>query len=355
MGGTQRFCTKCGHELRTGTRFCTSCGQTAPLTDDAAAQAGADSGNRDFMATTTMPAPPRHDAARRPWPQAEPAEQPQAEPPQPPPADTGAAFSGMEATASGALPQAGDQIPRQYRRDEYRPDEYRPDEYRPAEYPRDQPPPSRRRPLLVTSLVAVAAAAIAAAVILTLHPFGHHAAAPAASSKPPKPVVASSSASPTPTPTPTPGPSAAQQQAADSLAALLSQSAGDRNSINAAYQDVARCGPNLDQDAQVFRSSAASRQQLLQQLADLPARSALSGPMLQDLTGAWQASLEADQDFAAWAQDLVASCVPNQPDPNFAAANGPDLRATADKKAFLRLWNPLAAQYNLATYQQNKL
>jgi hypothetical protein len=77
--------------------------------------------------------------------------------------------------------------------------------------------------------------------------------------------------------------------------------------------------------------------------------------MLRDLTSAWQASLEADQDFEAWAQDQVSSgCVPNQPDLHFQAANGPDLRATADKKAFLRLWNPLAVHYNLATYQQNK-
>ena len=37
------------------------------------------------------------------------------------------------------------------------------------------------------------------------------------------------------------------------------------------------------------------------------------------------------------------------------AAAGPDLRATADKKAFLQLWNPLAVQYSLATYQQNEL
>ena len=328
MAGTQRFCTECGHELRPGTRFCTSCGHTAAMTGDPAAQAGADSGNRDLMATTTTPTPPRRDASRRPWPQTEPARRP--------PDDIGTAFSSPEATAYEALPQAGDQIPHQFGPDEFRP---------------DQPPPHRHRSLLITSIVAVVAAAIAAGVILIVHLFGHHTAPPAASPKSPKPVVTSAS----PSPTPTSGSPSSQQQAADSLAALLSQSAGDRNSVNSAFQDVKKCGPNVDQDAQVFRSSAASRQRLLQQLAGLPSRSALSGRMLQDLTSAWQASLEADKDFEAWAQDVSSGCIPNQPDPHFQAANGPDLRATADKKAFLRLWNPLAVQYSLATYQQNKL
>lgn len=328
MGGPQRFCTECGHELRPGTRFCTTCGHTAAVGGQPAAQAGADNSNRDFRAATTMPAPPRRDASRRPWPQPEPPR---------PPDEIGPASAGPEAAGPGPLPQADDQLP----------DQFRPDEFRP-----EPPHPNRPRSrlLLVTSLVVLAAAAIAAAILI-FHPVGRHAPAPAPT-KPPTPAFTSSP----PSPTPTSGSLSAQQQAADGLAALLNNSAGDRNSVNGAFRDVMQCGPNLDQDAQIFRSSATSRQRLLQQLAVLPSRSALPGPMLQDLTSAWQASVAADQDFAAWAQDEVSGgCVPNQPDPHFQAANGPDLRATADKKAFLRLWNRLAARYSLATYQQNEL
>jgi hypothetical protein len=235
------------------------------------------------------------------------------------------------------LPQADDQIPERLLPDEFRPGHPRSDRF---------------RLVLVTSLVVLTAAAIAAAAIVIFHPFGHHAAPPAGSPKSPTPAVTSSS----PSPTPTSASLSAQQQAAASLAALLNQSVGDRNSVNGAFHDVMQCGPNLDQDAQIFRSSATSRQGPLNQLADLPSRSALPGQMLQDLTSAWQASVEADHDFAAWAQGQVSSgCIPNQPDSHFQAANGPDLRATADKKAFLRLWNPLAGQYNLASYQQNEL
>ncbi len=126
--------------------------------------------------------------------------------------------------------------------------------------------------------------------------------------------------------------------------------------MNAA-SSVSQCGPALSQAPQVFENAAASRQRLLSQLASLPGRSALSGQMLQALTGAWQASATADQDFAQWAQDeLSQGCTPNdQADPNFQAAAGPDGQATTGKKAFVSLWNPVAAQYGLPSYRWNQL
>ena len=53
-----------------------------------------------------------------------------------------------------------------------------------------------------------------------------------------------------------------------------------------AVSSVSQCEPTLSQDPQVFAGAAASRQRLLSQLASLPGRSALSGQMLQALTGA---------------------------------------------------------------------
>jgi hypothetical protein len=147
------------------------------------------------------------------------------------------------------------------------------------------------------------------------------------------------------------------QQAAASLAGLLTQSVSDRTSTVNAVKSISACGPTLSQGPQVFGSAAAARQQLLAQLASLPGRSALSGQMLQALTGAWQASATADQDFARWAQDeLSRGCTQNdQADPNFQAARAPDNQATRDKKAFVSLWNPVAAQYGLTPYTWNQL
>jgi hypothetical protein len=65
----------------------------------------------------------------------------------------------------------------------------------------------------------------------------------------------------------------------------------------------------------------------------------------------------ADDDFARWAQDQVTSgcSAASTSDPNYAAADEPDLQATSSKTAFVQLWNPLAQAYGLATYAQSDL
>ncbi len=145
--------------------------------------------------------------------------------------------------------------------------------------------------------------------------------------------------------------------AAQALSNLLAQSASDRSSIVDAVNDVNQCGSNLAHDAQVLQQAANSRQQLLSQLASLPDSSALPAQLIQDLSGAWQSSREADQDFAAWANDENNNgCTPNDAsDANYQAATGPDGQATTDKTAFVNLWNPIATQYDLPTYQRDEL
>ncbi len=146
-------------------------------------------------------------------------------------------------------------------------------------------------------------------------------------------------------------------QAAGSLAALIAQSAADRSQVVAAIEDVTSCGPDLGEDAGVFRAAAASRQELLGELNALPGRPALPGPMVGDLTGAWQASANADNNFAAWAHnESVNGCTPNDmSNPAFQAAALPDGDAASEKKAFTALWNPFAAKYHLTAYQWDQL
>ena len=148
----------------------------------------------------------------------------------------------------------------------------------------------------------------------------------------------------------------AEQQAASNLAGLLSQSVSDRSSVNDAYNDVLQCGPDLDQDAQVFQTAASARQQLLSQLASLPSRSALSPSMLQDLNDAWQESAQVDGDYVQWAQDESSDgCSDSNTDANYVSAEDPNTQATADKTAFTDEWNQLASQYGLTQYQQGQL
>lgn len=162
---------------------------------------------------------------------------------------------------------------------------------------------------------------------------------------------ASTSASPTAAQSPS------EQVAAQNLATLLAQSATDRSAITTAVSDVNNCGSNLSGDASTFQQAASSRGQLLGQLAQLPDASALPAQLIQDLTGAWQSSQQADKDFAAWADDENTNgCTPNDSaDANYQAATTPDNQATADKQAFVSQWNQIATQYGLPTYQWNQL
>jgi hypothetical protein len=85
-------------------------------------------------------------------------------------------------------------------------------------------------------------------------------------------------------------------------------------------------------------------------------RSALSASMLQDLTGAWQASAEVDSDLAKWAGNAMSNgCNKKtiESNANLNASYGPDSQATQDKQAFAGLWDPMATKYNLTTYESS--
>ncbi len=123
-----------------------------------------------------------------------------------------------------------------------------------------------------------------------------------------------------------------------------------------AYNDVGSCGSSLATDAQTFTAAAASRHQLLQQLAQIAGLPTLPTGMVTDLTTAWQVSATVDEDYVKWAQDEAGNgCSTGTSDPNYEAAEDPNLQATASKTAFVNLWNPLAQQYDLATYNQGDL
>ena len=209
---------------------------------------------------------------------------------------------------------------------------------------RDRPRPRR---LLLAGLIALVAAVIVVPALLIAHSLhgitggGSAAAQPTAK----QPTRAATATAPS------------RRTAAAGLATLLAQTAADRSSIVNAVGAVEGCTPTLGQVPQVFQTAAASRQRLLQQLAGLPGRSALPTPMLQELTGAWQASAAVDQDLGRWAQDEVArGCKPgDHADANFQASGVPDVQATNDKTAFVAMWNAIAAKYGLTRYRTSQL
>jgi len=196
--------------------------------------------------------------------------------------------------------------------------------------------PRRSRRPLVPVIVAAALLAIVAGIVI----FRPHAGSTAATGTAPS----------------TPSQDA-RRQAAVGLSALLARSVTDRAAVIDAAEDVRGCGPSLRQDARTFTRAASSRQHLLSRLASLPGRSALPAALLPNLTTAWQASAQVDTDLARWAADTIArGCHhKSRSDAGLRASYAPESRATAGKHAFARLWNPVARQYGLTTYQPSQL
>ncbi len=198
-------------------------------------------------------------------------------------------------------------------------------------------PRRSRRPLVPVIVAAVLVAIVAGAVIFRAH-------------------SGSSAASGTAGTAPSASSQDARRQAAVRLSGLLAQSVTDRAAVIDAVADVRGCGPSLRQDARTFARAASSRQRLLARLESLPGRSLLPAAMLPDLTGAWQASAQVDTDLARWADDNIArGCHRNsRSDAGLRASYVPEGQATAGKRAFASLWNPVARRYGLTTYQPNQ-
>ena len=187
-------------------------------------------------------------------------------------------------------------------------------------------------------------------------PAGQVSSAAAPASSPVSPATASAVSSPAASAVSSPA-LPPRRQAAQALAALLAQSGTDRAAVTQAVKAVADCSAGLSHDETTFSTAASSRQALLGKLAALPDRAALPAAMLQDLTAAWQASGQADQDFAEWTQDEIShGCSTSyQSDASYQAAMVPDDQATTDKKAFAAQWTAIANEYGLPSYRYNQI
>ena len=203
--------------------------------------------------------------------------------------------------------------------------------------PAPSAPRRSRRPLVPVIVAAVLLAVVAGFVIVRAH-------------------SGNTAASGTTATTPSGSSQDSRRQAAAGLSGLLAQSVTDRAAVIDAVADVRGCGPSLRQDARTFTRAANSRQRLLSRLGSLPGRSLLPAAMLQDLTGAWQASAQVDTDLARWADDTIASGCHHtgRSDAGLRASAVPERQAAVGKQAFARLWNPVAQRYGLTIYQRNQ-
>ena len=211
-----------------------------------------------------------------------------------------------------------------------------------APYPR-QP---RRRPSVITLALAVAAVAIAAAVAIGVAlPDRSTPGTPAVSS----PAVSSPVLSPAATsaPSSSSAPTLASRQAA-AVNNLLSSSAATLRALQGAVSEVFNC-TNLSSAVPQIQNVVNQRSTEYNQASALSTSALADGAAVKsDLIAALRNSLDADKDFLTWAQQqLNPGCTPTAQSSAYNAAYNASQQAGASKKAFIQVWDLVAAQYGI--------
>ncbi|CAL9464966.1 hypothetical protein SUDANB120_02716 [Streptomyces sp. enrichment culture] len=142
---------------------------------------------------------------------------------------------------------------------------------------------------------------------------------------------------------------------------VLADSADSRDSVIKAVDDIKGCR-NLGTAADDLRSAARQREELVTRLQELrldklPNHQRLSA----SLTKAWKASADADNSYAAWAEDVAddkkKGCKDGHARNTDDAADGNKSsgEATRAKESAAALWNPIATKYNLPKRDKSQL
>jgi hypothetical protein len=147
---------------------------------------------------------------------------------------------------------------------------------------------------------------------------------------------------------------------AKALDALLSSSGASRSSVVNAVEDIKGC-KDLQKAAADLRSAATQRDGLVTQLQNLSVdKLPKHDELTSALTKAWKASSAADGHYAAWADQAanngsVCKGGHARSTGEQQAGNQQSSTATTQKKAAVKLWNSIAAQYGLTKRQYSQL
>ena len=199
-----------------------------------------------------------------------------------------------------------------------------------------------RRPGVIRLTLAVAAVAIAAAAAIGVALPGRSTpGTPAGSS----PAVSSPAATSAPS---SPSASTLAPRQAAAVNNLLTSSAAALKALTSAVSEVGDC-TNLSSAVHQIRNVVNQRSAEYNQASTLSTSALANGPTVKsDLIAALRNSLDADKDYLTWAQQqLNPECAPTAQSSAYIAANNASHQASASKEAFIRVWNPVAAQYGI--------
>jgi hypothetical protein len=168
---------------------------------------------------------------------------------------------------------------------------------------------------------------------------------PAVSSPVPSPAALS------PTATSAPSSSSSSTLAIRQAAAVsnvLSSSAATLKALQGAVSEVFNC-TNLSSAVRQIQNVVNQRSTEYNQASALSTSALANGAAVKsDLIAALRNSLDADKDFLTWAQQqLSPGCTPTTQSSAYNAAYNASQQAGASKKAFVQVWDLVAAQYGI--------
>ena len=224
-----------------------------------------------------------------------------------------------------------------------------PAEQRPATPPQPPPPgrqpvPPRGRPPRRSGRIAVAVATVLIAAVA-----GAFVAWRAGYLGSPGPASSPGTSS---------SPSAPAQSPAavmTTLGTYLARSASVRPVIQPAIDGVRTCSQTPASGQASMQQPINTRQDILNGLRTLsPSGLASGAQLISTLTAAMRQSVTADRYYQTWMADFgrlgyACGSDPSQ-NTNYLAGQNASAQATAAKKAFLDIWNPMAPSYGQKTY-----
>jgi Protein kinase domain len=136
------------------------------------------------------------------------------------------------------------------------------------------------------------------------------------------------------------------------LGTYLARSASVRPAIQPAIDGVRTCSQTPASGQASMQQAINTRQDILNGLRTLsPSGLASGAQLISTLTAAMQQSVTADRGYQNWMADFACGSDPSQ-NANYLAGQNASAKATAAKKAFLDIWNPMAPSYGQKTYSR---
>jgi hypothetical protein len=137
------------------------------------------------------------------------------------------------------------------------------------------------------------------------------------------------------------------------MGAVIDLSAGARNTVVSATDEVTGCSAAPPAAIIRIREAVSRRRSAVDRLAALDVSAIPSGELMRDyLRRALRLSILADDEFIGWMQDLGqgGQCPVSTSDSSYLAGVRASDEATVVKQKFVALWNPLAARLGQPTF-----